>query len=405
MEQVDSGVCIIAGARTPFAEWSAGKNGAGKPGGALKTVGALQLGAVALRGALERAKVAPADVDHVVFGNALQTGPDAIYAARHVSLGAGVPETVPALTVTRICGTGIQAVISGASLIRLGEANIVGAGGTENLSQAPHIVRGLRGGMRLKNYEFEDYFLASLYDPIAGMSMALTAENLAKIHSISRADQDAFALRSCREAARAKKDGVPAEEIVPVEVGGRKKRLVTEDDHCVVGGSLESLSALRPAFSKDGCVTAGNASGVVDGAAALVLASAQTAKAKGLPVLGRILSWGYAGVSPKEMGMGPVPSIETALKKAGLTVKDIDLFEINEAFAAQYLAVEKAMGLDRDKVNVNGGAIALGHPLAATGTRLIHTVLLELRRRKKRLGVASACIGGGQGIAIVVEAV
>ncbi len=406
MKNSDKEVCILAGARTPFTEWEGGKNGAGKSGGALKSVSALKLGSAALKGAFDKAGVAPGDLDHVVFGNALQTSPDAIYAARHVSLGAGIPHETPALSVARICGTGIQSVVSGAQLIMLGEAEIVGAGGTENLSQAPHIVRGLRGGSKLRHMEFEDYLLAALYDPIADMVMAQTAENVAKIHGIGRKEQDEFALRSCREATRAKKEGLMKDEIVPVEIPSRRKtRIVAEDDHCVENGTLEALSSLRTVFSKDGCVTAGNASGVVDGAAAVILASGDACKAKSAGnCLGRIVSWGYAGVPPKEMGMGPVPAIKNALDNAGLKLEDIDLFEINEAFAAQYLAVEKVLGVDRDKVNVNGGAIAVGHPLGATGTRLILTVLLELKRRKKKLGVASACIGGGQGIAIVVEA-
>ena len=402
VEPSDSDVCILAGVRTPFAEWAGGKNGVGKPGGAFKSVSALSLGSTALRGAIARSGVAASELDHVVFGNALQTSPDAIYGARHVALGAGVPESVPALSVARICGTGIQSVVSASALIRLGDARFVAAGGAENLSQAPFVVRGLRGVVKLGHYKFEDYFLNALHDPIADLNMAQTAENLARIHGISRREQDAFSLRSCREAARAKKAGFLKEEIVPVDLD--KGRSFAEDDHCVEDGTLESLAALRPAFGKEGCVTAGNASGVVDGACAVVMASGLAVREKRLPVLGRLVSWAAAGVSPKEMGIGPVPAIRAALARAGLALADIDLFEINEAFAAQYLAVEKALGLDRDKVNVNGGAIALGHPLAATGTRLILTVLLELRRRKKRYGVASACIGGGQGIAVVVEA-
>ena len=405
MEHSDPSVWILAGARTPFTEWAGGKNGAARPGGALKSVSALRLGSIALRGAIDRSGVAAGELDHVVFGNALQTSPDAIYGARHVALGAGVPESVPALSVARICGTGIQAVVSGAGLIRLGEARLVAAGGTENLSQTPFVVRGLRGEVKLRHLEFEDCLLSALYDPIDGLNMAQTAENLARIHGVSRQEQDAFSLRSCREAVRAKKAGLFKEEIVPValDVGGQGRSIV-EDDHCVEDCTLEGLAALKPAFSKDGCVTAGNASGVVDGACAVVLASDRTVYERRLPALGRLVSWSSAGVAPKEMGIGPVPAIRGALQRAGLKLADVDLFEINEAFAAQYLAVEKELGLDRDKVNVNGGAIALGHPLAATGTRLILTVLLELRRRKKRYGVASACIGGGQGIAVVVEA-
>ncbi|MEE8425525.1 MAG: acetyl-CoA C-acyltransferase, partial [Elusimicrobiota bacterium] len=353
-------VLILAGARTPFAEWSGGKTGAGRPGGALKTLSALALGSIALKGALERSKVEPKDLDHVVFGNALQTSADAIYGARHVSLGAGVPQEVPALSVARICGTGIQSVVTGAQLIQLGEAKLVGAGGTENLSQAPHIVRGLRGGPKLKHMEFEDYFLAGLYDPIAGLMMAQTAEVVSKKYGISRKEQDLYALRSCKEAVRAQKEGLFKEEIVPVVLEGRKPRTISEDDHCVPDSTEEKLAALRPVFSKDGFVTAGNASGVVDGAGAVVLSDAATAKSKGLPVLGKIRAWASTGVDPREMGMGPVSAVSGALKKAGLKMDDVDIIEINEAFAGQYLAVEKELGNPREKTNVNGGAIAIG---------------------------------------------
>ena len=394
----DSGrVLVLGGARTPFAEWVGGKNGLGRPGGAFKEISALELGAIALRGALEKSKVSPREVEHVVFGNALQTSPDAIYGARHVSLRAGLPVEVPALTVSRICGSGLQAAVTGAGLIRLGEAQVVAVGGTENLSQAPYVVRGVRGGVKLKHLEFEDYFLAALYDPLCGLVMAQTAEHLAGRYGISRQEQDRYAQRSHREALRALQSGLFKEEIVPVGA-------VFEDDHCVPDCSLEKLSKLSPFFSKDGFVTAGNASGMVDGACALVLASEETARSRNLPALGRLVSWAAVGVDPKEMGIGPVPAARKALEKAGLRLEEIDLFEINEAFAAQYLAVEKELGIDRDKVNVNGGAIALGHPLAATGARLILTLLGELRRRKSRLGLASVCIGGGQGIAVILEA-
>lgn len=401
-----SDIVILDGARTPFTEWAGGKNGLGVPGGALKGMSALELGAEALKGALEKSRVPPQRVDHVVFGMALQTSPDAIYGARHISLRAGLPVEIPALTVSRICGSGIQAAATGAGLIRLGEARIVAVGGAENLSQTPYVVRGLRGGVKLKHLEFEDYFLSSLYDPLCKLMMAQTAENVARKYGVPRREQDLYALRSHQEASRAARDGLFKEEILPVEIqgSGNHKTLVAEDDHWVPDCSLEGLSRLKPYFSKDGFVTPGNASGLVDGACALLLASGETSLAEGLPRLGRIVSWAYAGVAPEEMGMGPVPAARKAAEKAGLQMQDIDLFEINEAFSAQYLAVEKVLGIDREKCNVNGGAIALGHPLAATGARLILTVLLELKRRKKRFGLASACIGGGQGIAIIVEA-
>ncbi|MBI4062882.1 MAG: thiolase family protein [Elusimicrobia bacterium] len=400
------GVFIVSGARTPFAEWVGGKNGVGKPGGAFKNISAIELGAIALKEAVARSGVSPADIGHVVFGNALQTSPDAIYGARHIALRAGIPIETPALTVSRICGTGIEATTTGAGLIRLGEAEIIAVGGAENLSQAPYVVRDLRGGVKLKHLNFEDYFLSSLYDPLCGLMMAETAENLARKYGISREEQDRFALRSHMETLRAVKAGLFKEEIVATAVNRKSgtENLIGEDDHWVSNCSLEGLAKLKPYFSEDGFVTPGNASGLADGACALILASEKAVKTKKLVKLGRVVSWAAAGVAPNEMGMGPVPAIKKTLERAGKRLQEVDLFEINEAFAAQYLAVEKELGLERDRVNVNGGAIALGHPLSATGARLILTLLLELRRRKKRWGIASACIGGGQGNAVLVEA-
>ncbi|MBI4387350.1 MAG: thiolase family protein [Elusimicrobia bacterium] len=395
-------VVVLAGARTPFTEWAGGKTGGGAPGGALKDLSAIELGAIALRGALEKAGVPGEDVDHVVFGNALQTSPDAIYGARHVALKAGVPVEVPALTVSRICGSGLQAAVTAAQHIRLGEARVVACGGIENLSQAPFVVRGLRHGLKLRHLEFEDYFLAALSDPVCGLMMAQTAEHVARKYRVSRQEQDVYALRSHNTTAKAAQAGIFKEEIVPVQTKGG--RIIAEDDHFVSDCTLEGLSKLQPYFSKDGFVTAGNASGLTDGACALILASEDEAAAKRVRPLGRILSWGVAGVPPEEMGMGPVPAVRKALDAAGVGIRDVDLFEVNEAFAAAYIAVEKALGIDRDKANVNGGAIGIGHPLGATGARQILTVLLELRRRKKRLGIATACIGGGQGMAVLLEA-
>ncbi len=395
-------ILIISGARTPFCEWVGGKRGDGKPGGALADVTAIDLGAIALKEAIKRANIEPSDIDHVIFGNCLQTSSDAIYGARHVALKAGVPVEVPALTISRICGTGIQAAVTGAQHILLGEAEIVGVGGTENMSQAPLVIRGARRGVKLKHLQLEDYLLASLLDPMCGLYMAQTAENLAKKKGISREEQDEYALRSHTLTTKSVREGKFKEEIVPVKT---KKGEVTDDDHFVPNCTMEGLSRLKPAFGEGGTVTAGNASGIVDGACALILASEKKVKEKNLPVLGRIVSWGVAGVEPDIMGIGPVPAIRNALKRANMNLSQIDLFEINEAFAAQYLAVEKELELDREKVNVNGGAIGIGHPLAATGSRLIYTLLLELKRRNKKYGIASACIGGGQGIAIIVEAV
>src|SRR5512138_2797915 len=396
---------IVNGARTPMTEWVGGRAGNGKQGGALKDVSAIDLGAVAAKAALERSKVPPDILDHVVMGNALQTSGDALYGARHVALKAGVPVPVPALTVNRLCGSGIQSVISSAQMLQLGEASFVLAGGMENLSQAPFAIRGARSGLRLGQGALEDTLMAGLRDSYCGLFMAQTSDNLARRHGITREQQDECALRSNREGSRAIQSCLLSEEIVPVTPPGRDPKPVERDDHLFENATLEGLAKLPPAFGKDSFVTAGNASGIVDAAAALVVTTARSAEKRDLEPIGRIVSWSVTGVDPDVMGIGPVPAKRGALKQAGLTVDDVDLFEINEAFAGQYLAVEKELGNPREKTNVNGGAIALGHPLAATGTRLLLTLLYELRRRKKRWGVASACIGGGQGIAIVLESI
>jgi acetyl-CoA acetyltransferase family protein len=374
--------------------------------GALKDVTAIDLGAVAARGALQKTGVSPEWIDHVVFGNVQQSSVDAHYGARHVGLKAGLPIEVPALTVNRLCGSGIQAAVSGAQLVQLDEAGMVIAGGMENMSQVPHVIRGLRSGLKLGQGKLEDWLWEGLNDPYAGCSMAITAENCAEKYGITREDSDRYALRSQQLAHKAWTSGIMKEEVVPVEIKGRKGvTLVEQDDHMRPETTLEVLAKLPTAFKKDGVVTAGNASGIVDGAAALVLAGESAVKARGVTPLGRIVSWAAVGVEPSLMGMGPAPAIRKALANAKLSLDDLDLIEINEAFAPQYLACEKELGLDRDKVNVNGGAIALGHPLGASGARLLLTLLLELRRRGKKYGVASACIGGGQGIAMVVETV
>jgi acetyl-CoA acetyltransferase family protein len=374
--------------------------------GALRDVSALELGAVAARAAFEKTGVAPASIDHVVVGNVMQTSADAIYGARHVGLKAGVPVDVPALTVNRLCGSGIQAAVSGAELIQLGEADIVLTGGIESMSQAPHVMRGLRTGLRRGDAVLEDSLWEGLVDSYCGCSMAITAENAAVKYGITRTEQDAYALRSQQLAANAWTEGRFSEEVVPVEVRTRNGvEVVGRDDHLRPDTTLEGLAKLTPSFKKGGTVTAGNASGIVDGGAALILASADAVAANGLRPLGRFLGWAAVGVEPSLMGMGPAPASRRVLQKLGLRLDEMDLIEINEAFAAQYLAVEKDLRLDREKVNVNGGAIALGHPLGMTGTRLLLTLLLELRRRGKRRGLAAACIGGGQGIAAVVETV
>jgi acetyl-CoA acetyltransferase family protein len=389
-------IYIVGGARTPMTEYA----------GALKDVSALDLGATASRAALDKSGVQPEWIDHAVVGNVLQTSSDAIYGARHVALKAGVPIEVPALTVNRLCGSGIQAAVSGAQLIQLEEAEIVLTGGIENMSQAPHVIRGLRSGLRLGQGKLEDYLYEALLDPYCGLFMAQTAEKCAAKYGISRDEQDAFALRSQQRAACAWNEGRFAEEVVPVEIKTRKgTTIVDKDDHLRPDTTLEGLAKLSTAFSKDGSVTAGNASGIVDGGAALILASERAVKEKGLKPLARLRSWAAVGVDPSIMGMGPAPATRRALERAGLSLADLDLIEVNEAFAGQYLAVEKELGLDREKVNVNGGAIALGHPLGMSGTRLLLTLTHELRRRGGKYGVATACIGGGQGIAAIVEAV
>jgi acetyl-CoA acetyltransferase family protein len=370
--------------------------------GRFRDIPETELGALAAREALIRAAIPAHAVQHAVFGNALQTSGNAMYGARHAALKAGLPIEVPAFTVNRLCGSGIQSILSAVHLIRNDEADTVLAGGMENLSQAPHVIRGARVGFRLGEGKLEDSLMVALMDSHCGLYMAQTAEKIAKERGISREEQDAFALRSQRLAEEAYRAGRMQEEIVPVKVReGRSEILFAEDDHRRADTTLEKLSRLPAAFSKEGTVTAGNASGIVDGAAAVVVSSNPHAGDR--KPLGKIVAWGIAGVEPSIMGIGPVPATRQALERAGLRLSEIDLIEVNEAFAAQYLAVEKDLGLDRDRVNVNGGAIALGHPLGATGTRLVLTLLLELRRRNARFGLATACIGGGQGIAIIVE--
>jgi acetyl-CoA acetyltransferase family protein len=396
-------VFILGGARTPMCEYEGSKTGDGRPGGALGRISAIDLAVIAAKEAMSRSDVTPDRVDHVIFGNVMQTSADAIYGARHIGLKAGVPIPVPALTVNRLCGSGIQSVINAAEQIRLGEARIVLAGGTENMSQAPHVLRGLRRGLRLGQGALEDSLMVALLDSYSGLFMAQTAEKLARRYGVTREEQDMYALRSHASAQKARENGVFAAEIVAVDVPGGGR--VEHDDHMRMNTSLEQLAKLPPAFGKDGMVTAGNASGIVDGAAALVVADEGVVKEQNKKPLARVLGWSTIGVDPSEMGFGPAPAIKKVLETSGMKLSQIDLFEINEAFAGQYLAVEKDLSLERDKVNVNGGAIALGHPLGATGTRLLLTLAMELGRRRGRYGIASACIGGGQGIAMLIERV
>ncbi len=394
----DRNVVFLSAARTPF----------GTFGGTLKDLSATDLGVVAAEGALQRGGVEPDAVQHVVFGNALQTSKDAIYLARHVGLRAGVPEAVPALTLNRLCGSGFQAVVTGAMEILLGEADVVLCGGTESMSQAPHVVRGARWGAQRfgpAGQHYEDLLWESLTDTFAGCSMATTAENLAERYGLSREEVDAFAARSQRLAHEAWEKGVFADEIVPVTIEGRKGAVQFDrDEHLRPDTTPEALARLRPYFKEEGTVTAGNASGIGDGAAAMLIASEEWAERHGVEPIGRLVSWGMAGVEPRFMGIGPAPASRNALESAGLTLDDIDLVEVNEAFASQYCAVERELGLDREKVNVSGGAIALTHPLGASGARITVHLLHALRQRGARYGLGTACIGGGQGIAVVVEA-
>lgn len=390
-------IFIVAAKRTPF----------GTFGGKLVKHSAIDLGVVAAKAALEAGSVDASIIDHVVFGNVAQTSADAIYMARHIGLKAGVPIPVPALTVNRLCGSGFQAVVNGAQEILLHDAEVVLVGGTESMSQAPYAARDIRFGTKLgQNPQLEDTLWSSLTDPYAGCAMAITAENLADQYGITREQADEYGLRSQKAWAAAHEGGRFNAEIAPIELKGRKgPELFAVDEHPRPDATLEKMATLPTVFKKDGRVTAGNASGICDGAAALVVASGEAVKKHGLQPLARLVQWHAAGVDPKIMGIGPVPAIRGALERAALSLGQIDLVEINEAFAPQYLACEKELGLDREKANVDGGAIALGHPLAASGARITAHLVHELRRRKARYGVGSACIGGGQGIALVLESV
>lgn len=391
-------VVFLSGKRTGF----------GAFGGSLKDLSATDLAVWAGRAALEAAGVEPGDVQHTFLGNALQTSADALYLARHVALRVGVPEDRPALTVNRLCGSGFEAIVQGAKEILLGEAEVCLVGGTESMSQAPHAVRGARWGeLRLGSAggRFEDVLWEALRDTHCGLSMGETAEELGARYGVTRREADEVALRSQRRAAEAWRAGRFDAEVAPVTVETKKGPLTyASDEHVRADTTLEGLARLRPHFKAEGLVTAGNASGIGDGAACLVLASAEWASARGLAPLGRLLSWAFVGVEPRVMGIGPAPAARRALEHAGLSLADMDLVEVNEAFAAQYKAVEKELGLDPEKTNVNGGAIALTHPLAASGARIALHLLHELRRRRARFGLGSACIGGGQGGAVVVEA-
>ncbi|MFC5542137.1 acetyl-CoA C-acetyltransferase [Ureibacillus suwonensis] len=392
-----SNVYLVNGARTAFTAY----------GGSFVNTGAVTLGAVTAKEAMKRAKVSPEQIDHVIYGNVIATSTNAAYLARHIGLHAGVPKEVPAITLNRLCGSGLQSIITAAQNILLGEGDFILAGGAENMSQSPFSNFDVRfKGMKSGNLQFADMLQATLFDEYTGTGMGITAENLAEQYQISREEQDQFALLSQQRAARARENGIFKEEIVPVNIQTRKEELaIKEDEHIKENTTLDALSRLKPVFKKDGTVTAGNASGINDGAASVIVASEKAVEKNGLSPLARIVSWGIKGVDPSIMGIGPVPAIKQALERANLTLEDIDLIEINEAFAAQYLAVEKELGLNREIVNVNGGAIALGHPVGASGTRLALTCAYELKRRGGKYGLVSLCIGGGQGIAMVIERV
>jgi acetyl-CoA C-acetyltransferase len=386
---------ILSACRTPV----------GTFGGALKDLSAPELGAIVIREAIRRAAVTPADVGDVLMGCVLQAGAG-MNVARQAALKAGVPVEVPGMTVNRVCGSGLQAVVHAVEAIRVGYVDTMIAGGTESMSNAPYLLKGARWGYRMGNADAIDSMLSEgLTCGIEGCHMGITAEEVATRYSVNRADQDAFAAESQRRAVAATREGRFKDEIVPVSIPQRKGEpvLFDKDEHPRPGTTVEKLALLKPAFRKDGTVTAGNASGINDGAAALVIAGAAKARSGGHTPLARILAYVSTGVDPKIMGIGPVPAIRKVLDRAKLRTDDIDLFELNEAFAAQSLAVMRELKLDPAKVNVNGGAIALGHPIGASGARLLTTLVYALRARKARYGVASLCIGGGMGIAMAIE--
>ncbi|HZX63921.1 MAG TPA: acetyl-CoA C-acetyltransferase [Myxococcales bacterium] len=396
MAKLAKSIVIVGAKRTAF----------GTMQGTLKGVSATDLAVHAAKAALAQSKVSPDDVDNVVFGNVIQTSADAIYLARHVGLRAGLPQHVPALTVNRLCGSGFQAVVDAALEILAGHSQCALVGGTENMSQAPHVARGLRFGVGLgKSPKLEDSLWDGLTDSYNGLPMAMTAENLASKYGISQREVDEYAVLSQRRFAAAQEAGRLSEELAPMELPGKKGQTINfgRDEHNRPDTTVESLAKLPKVFKKDGVIHAGAASGICDGAGALVISTRQFAEKRGLKPIGKLLGWGTAGCDPSIMGIGPAPAIRRAFERHETSLKDFDLFEVNEAFAPQYLAVEKDLGLPRENTNVDGGAIAVGHPLAASGARITAHLLYELARRKAKRGVGSACIGGGQGIALLLE--
>ena len=388
-------IWFLSGKRTAF----------GTFGGALKDLTATDLAVESAKAALAQAKVSPEDIQHVVYGNVIQTSADAIYLARHVGLRSGVPVPVPAFVLNRLCGSGFQAFVSAAELLLTGQAEVVLAGGTESMSQAPHIIRGARWGIPLGKGGLEDALWSALTDSYTGAPMAITAENLAEQYHLSQDAVDEYSILTQQRFAAAQAEGRLKEELAPVELKTRKGTTRFEkDEHNRPDTTREGLKKLPKVFKKDGVVHAGAASGICDGAASAVLATRRWAEARGLAPIGRLLNWGVAGCDPNIMGIGPVPAIRRLEERAQIRLSEVDLFEVNEAFAPQYLAVEKELGLPREQTNVDGGAIAVGHPLGASGARITLHLLYELKRRGARYGIGSACIGGGQGIALLLEA-
>jgi acetyl-CoA C-acetyltransferase len=391
---VERDVVILSGVRTAV----------GAFGGALKDLSPAQLGTRVLQDAIARASLTPQDVQHVVMGQVIQSEPRDAYLARVCAVEAGIPVEVPALTLNRLCGSGVQAIISSAQMIRLGECDVAAAGGAESMSRSPHVLTSARWGQKMGNTTMLDAMIEVLSDPFGGGHMGITAENVAERHQVTREQQDTLAVTSHRRAARATEEGRFKEQILPIEVKSRKGATIFDrDEHVRFDVTEEAMASLRPAFKKDGSVTAGNASGINDGAAAVVLASRAAAEERGLKPMGRIVSWGHAGVEPDMMGIGPVKAVPIALQRAGLTTDDMDVIESNEAFAAQACAVTRELGFPPDKVNPNGSGIALGHPVGATGAIITVKALYELRRTGGRFGLVTMCIGGGQGIAMVIE--
>ncbi len=388
-------IVFISGQRTAF----------GAFGGALKDVSATDLTVVAGNATLEAAQAKPEDINHVIIGNVVQSGADAAYLARHVGLKMGIPQNVGAYILNRLCGSGFQSWIDAIQMIMVGDAQCVLAGGVEQMSQIPYVVRKARfDGLRLGNFELEDYMTAALTDAYAGIPMAITAENLGEKYGITRAQCDEYSFKTQQRYKAALEKNYFAAEITPVKVLTKKGEiLIDKDEHPKPDISLEKIATLKPLFKKDGLVTAATASGIVDGAACSLLTSESFAKSRGFKPLARVVSWAAVGCDPKIMGIGPAPASRMALEKASLKIEQMDLVEVNEAFAAQYLSVEKELKLDPAKTNVNGGAIAVGHPLGASGTRIMNHLVYELHRRGGKYALGSACIGGGQGIAMVIE--